>query len=151
MKYGAKSMLSSDRSALSVTETCFSSLRLGSVTHRLQKSVFQVIHRERWVIQTETLVQWAGWVSDQWLCSAARGQSRRFSSLARSCQSAGGGGSSPRTCCNYVVLERYCGNRLPASFTPVRTCVYQWNITGSLHTAVGSNGELKLKSQMLLL
>ncbi len=37
-------------------------------------------------------MQWAGWVSDQWLCSAARGQSRRFSSLARSCQSAGGGG-----------------------------------------------------------
>ncbi len=38
MKYGAKSTLSSDRSALSVTETCFSSLRLGSVTQATEIS-----------------------------------------------------------------------------------------------------------------
>lgn len=119
---------------------CFSTLRLGSV--------FQIIHRERWVIQTETLVQWAGWVSDQCLCSAARGQSRAPS---EEIQHFSGGWSSPRSCCNYVALERYRGNRLPASFTPARTCMYQWNITGSLYTAVGFNGELKLRPQVFLL
>lgn len=66
------------------------------------------------------LVQWAGLVCDQWLCSAARAQSRapsqeirQFSTQLSECQ---WGESSPRSCCNYVALERYRGNRQPGFF-----------------------------------
>lgn len=98
---------------------------------RLQKSEsgFFSGHSQQALSHSDALALWAVLVSDQWLCSAARVQTlHRWRRRGFSTQLSGSqwGDISLRSCCNYVPLERYRGNRQLASSTLARLCMCQW-------------------------
>lgn len=100
-------------------------------------SFFQAIHSKRWVIQTERLCAPRWELSScglYWFLINRSAVLLRFKMLHRrrrwrfsaQLSESQWGESSLRSCCNYVALECYRGNRQLAASTLARMCLYQW-------------------------